>query len=431
MQQQSQVINTQFCIVGGGMVGASCALALLKKLPKAEVVLVEKTAADDIDLSSPPHIRVSALSVASHYWLAEIGAWQYIEKMRVQPYASLRVWEKLANANLLGAYNQVSFEAREAGLNTLGYMVENQVTRLGIWQALAKYQQQGRLQILLADKQQLGELYSIENKPQYAQLKFAPVANKEQQTSISSINCQCLIAADGANSKVRQLLGIPIKKRPYSQRVLALGVELAQPAGKETWQAFVPTGPLAFLPLMKVAGKHYAVLIWYDSQLRIEQKLSLPEAELIAKIGSIFPADLPPIKNIYGRGSFPIAKMHANRYYQQRCVLVGDAAHTINPLAGQGVNLGFLDAKALIEQLLHQDLADSAALEQAYVNYQQRRRLDNSLMMNVMDLFYYGFSNDFAPAKLIRNIGMSTFARSKKIKKRALRQALGFGMRFG
>lgn len=428
----SNIIDAPFCIVGGGMVGAACALALLKSRPSTEstqVILVEQRSPCALDMSTPPNLQVSALNMASHYWLSSIGAWAFIQQQRTHPYRALSVWEELSENSRMQGKNRVQFNAKMAGFEELGYMVENRVTQWGIWQALVKFEASGQLKILTADGkagERVGALQSIQGRDDCAQLRFASISgSSENPIEGLVVNAQCVIAADGGHSTVRTLAGIETDNRPYKQHVLAVGVELDEPAGDETWQAFHASGPVALLPMMSVAGKHYAVLIWYDSAARVTEHLTMDDVTLTRAIKQHYPNALPNIQSVYARARFPITKMHASMYHAGRVVLVGDAAHTINPLAGQGVNLGFKDAKALVERLSPMRNFEARELSRVFAEYERARRQDNALMMNAMDAFYYGFSNDVPPVKVLRNAALSLANRSGYLKRKVLRHAMG------
>lgn len=188
-----------------------------------------------------------------------------------------------------------------------------------------------------------------------------------------------------------------------------------------TWQQFFPTGPRAFLPLFD----HWASLVWYDSPQRIRQLQAMSMAQLSQEIAAFFPSRLGAVKAI-AAGAFPLVRRHAQQYVKPGLVLLGDAAHTINPLAGQGVNLGYRDVDALLEVLSQaRELAEPWHSEQVLLRYQRRRRTDNLMMQSGMDLFYTAFSNDLPAVKFARNLALMVAQRAGKLKEHALRYALG------
>ncbi len=202
---------------------------------------------------------------------------------------------------------------------------------------------------------------------------------------------------------------------------MLISVECADDPGDSTWQQFTPSGPRAFLPLFD----HWASLVWYDAPARIRQLQSMTMAQLQQEIASHFPARLGRVTP-QAAGAFPLTRRHALQYVQPGLALVGDAAHTIHPLAGQGVNLGYRDVDALLEIPAEargrgEDWASLPVLKR----YQARRRADNFIMQSGMDLFYAGFSNDLAPVRMLRNIGLMAAERAGVLKRQALKYALG------
>ena len=229
-----------------------------------------------------------------------------------------------------------------------------------------------------------------------------------------------LLAADGAHSAMRQQAGIGVTEWDYPQRCMLINVDTEVAQQDITWQQFYPTGPRAFLPL---PGAH-ASLVWYDSPARIRALQQLPLPQLEAAIRQAFPDCLPGIK-VTGADSFALTRRHAQRYVAGRVVLLGDAAHTIHPLAGQGVNLGFRDVATLVDLLVPAAASDDEPWLAQLSRYQRQRRRDNLLMQSAMDLFCATFSNDLPPLRLLRNLGLGVAQRAGPLKRQALRYALG------
>jgi 2-octaprenyl-3-methyl-6-methoxy-1,4-benzoquinol hydroxylase len=282
-------------------------------------------------------------------------------------------------------------------------MVENSVLQRALWQRL---QQQGV------------ELISP------ARLQAMQPGNGGWQLTLENgdrLLTKLVVGADGANSQVRQLAGMGIRGWNYAQSCMLISVRCEQDAGDCTWQQFTPDGPRAFLPLFD----RWASLVWYDSPARIRQLQAMNMAQLGQQIATHFPARLGKVTPV-SAGSFPLVRRHATRYVLPGLALVGDAAHTINPLAGQGVNLGYRDVDALIDTLVaSRDRAENWASEGVLKRYQRKRQKDNLLMQSGMDLFYFAFSTPVAPLRIVRNLGLMVAERSGVLKRQALKYALG------
>src|SRR5690606_27472602 len=208
---------------------------------------------------------------------------------------------------------------------------------------------------------------------------------------------------------------------------------LDEAAGAMTWQVFRPQGPFAYLPLFECEGaaaNHctaYASLVWYDAPAHIQKLMQLDLDALLDRVHQAFPDCLPRIRRIYGRAAFPLVKSHCLTYSRRSVVLVGDAAHTVNPLAGQGLNMGLQDAEVLagcLQATLDRTLSGGDQLRQALEAYERQRKPQNLLMTATVDAFYHIFSNDIGPLKTLRKFGLSLADKAGPLKRRVLRHAL-------
>ncbi|KAF3980590.1 MAG: 2-octaprenyl-3-methyl-6-methoxy-1,4-benzoquinol hydroxylase [Methylococcales symbiont of Iophon sp. n. MRB-2018] len=390
-------MNKEFdiAIIGGGMVGATAGCCLGGS--KLKVAVIEQIIPHSFALDQPHDLRVSALNIASQTILQQIGAWKGVLNRRYCPFKRMRVWETAGDTE---------FNCKDINRNELGFIVENRI-----------------IQLALLDR--LAELDNIE--------LIAPATIKKidydgiQPTAIelddgSKITAKVIVAADGGNSRVRKLVNIGVTSWDYKQHAMVISIETDYEQQDITWQRFLPSGPQAFLPLSGNCGS----LVWYNSAEVIKRLKSLSNKALIAEISAAFPKCLGTIKQVLAVSSFPLKRQHAQQYIKTGVALVGDAAHMINPLAGQGVNIGLLDAAVLAEVLIDahvkgEDLADMGVLNR----YEEMRRNKNLGMMTVMDAFYRVFSNDTMPLKFIRNLGLGMVERVFPAKNKIMRIATG------
>ena len=393
----TKMMNNHFdvIIVGGGMVGAAVACGLGDS--PLRVAVIESAPPQAFSPGQAHDLRVSALSIASKLILETVGAWQGVESMRHCPFRRMRVWESAGDTE---------FCSDDINCPQLGYIVENRVIQLALLERLAEF-----ANVTLISP-------AFIKKVNYAPLEMTEVV-LEDGTVLSA---KLLVAADGGQSRVRQAVGIGVTSWDYNQHALVLYVETEYGQQDITWQRFVPTGPQAFLPL----PGHYASLVWYHSPDEVSRLKALPYDELGHNLMSEFPQDLGQIRQILGTASFPLKRQHAQVYVKQGVVLVGDAAHTINPLAGQGVNIGMLDAAALCEVLMDAtknglDFSELSVLKR----YEKMRRNENLKIMSVMDVFYQVFSNDILPVKIVRNLGLGLAERILPAKNLVMRNAMG------
>ncbi|MDN8556756.1 3-demethoxyubiquinol 3-hydroxylase [Citrobacter werkmanii] len=385
---------TEIAIVGGGMVGGALALGLAQH--GFTVTVIEHAVPAPFVADGQPDVRISAISSASVSLLKGLGVWDTVQGMRSHPYRRLETWE-WENAHVM-------FDAAELKLPLLGYMVENTVLQQALWQALEAHPK-----VTLRVPASLISLHQHNDR------------HELELTGGEKISAKLVIGADGANSQVRKMAGIGIHAWQYAQSCMLITVQCDNAPGDSTWQQFTPDGPRAFLPLFD----DWASLVWYDSPARIRQLQGLNMSQLQAEIAKHFPSRLGNVTSV-AAGAFPLTRRHALQYVQPGLALVGDAAHTIHPLAGQGVNLGFRDVDALIDVLVNaRSYGESWASQPVLKRYQNRRMTDNFIMQSGMDLFYAGFSNNLQPLRIMRNLGLMAAERAGVLKRQALKYALG------
>jgi len=384
-------------IVGGGMVGSTLACALADS--DLSVAVIEQQYPSAFSPEQPHDLRVSALSLASERILRHVGAWDGILSRRLCPYRRMRVWEASDNR---GA---TEFDSTRIDQPYLGNIVENRVVQLAL---LERIRQIPNVDLICPAK--------IES------IDYSPGASLIRLDDGRELVGRLLIAADGGQSRVREAVGIGTHKWDYDQYALVASVETAYEQQDITWQQFTPTGPLAFLPL---SGNN-ASLVWYNTPNEARRLMELPERRFMEALTATFPERLGRIERLLDRGFFPLRRQHAQRYVGEGVALAGDAAHMIHPLAGQGVNIGLLDAAALAEVVLNAKAAGEAWESlQVLERYESSRRRHNLLMMQTMDVFYRVFSNDSMPLKLARNIGLGLAEKLPFAKDRVMQFAMG------
>ena len=387
MKKYDVIIN------GGGMVGATLACLLAKQ--GKQVAVIEAFAAKPFSQEDDYDLRVSAISRASQRALEEAGAWDSILAMRASPYEAMHVWDAAGNG-------EVRFDAAELGEPDLGHIIENRVIQLAVTEALGR--------------NKTADVY-LPNK--LSRFNLADDQIHVELQDGTRFAADLLVGADGANSQVRKLAAIEVKRDDYAQSGLVAVVKTEKPHEYTAWQRFQATGPVAFLPLAD--GR--CSIVWtlpsdladyYLSRNKTDFKVALAEA-LDFKLGKV--------TQVGDRAAFPLRGSQAEAYVQERIALIGDAAHTIHPLAGQGVNLGIKDAVELASQLRSSkgDLGSIKTLRR----YERARRGDNVLTMRAMEAFRLLFGHSAAPIKSLRNFGMNVFNQAPMIKNEVIRKAMG------
>jgi 2-octaprenyl-3-methyl-6-methoxy-1,4-benzoquinol hydroxylase len=382
-------------IIGGGMVGSAVACGLGGSALK--VAIIESSPPPVFTPDQPHDLRVSALSIASKNILETVGAWTGIENRRFCPFRRMRVWETAGDTE---------FCSDNINYSELGYIVENRVIQLALLERLQDFD---NIELICP---------AIINKFNYVSGKSTEIELDKGRI----LSAKVVVAADGGESRIRQAVGLGVTSWDYKQHALVIYIETAYGQQDITWQRFVPSGPQAFLPLTG----HYGSIVWYHSPDEINRLKTLSYSALKEELMTAFPDCLGKVNNVLGTASFPLKRQHAQSYVKPGVALVGDAAHTINPLAGQGVNIGLLDAAALGEVLIEGikeglEPGDLSLLKR----YEKLRRNENLKMMTVMDVFYQVFSNEVLPIKVLRNLGLGLAERILPAKNKVMRHAMG------
>lgn len=403
-------------IVGAGLAGSAlaCALRAAASTESAplRIALIEAQAIKKDWPACDENIngfdsRVSALTVASQAFLTEMGVWPAMIDQRVSPFEKMQVWDA-------DGTGEVSFDAADVRAPVLGHIVENRVTLAAL---VSQLRQASNVQIF--DTQAVVDLRlpekSDDEKPQLT------------LDDGSVIRSTLIVAADGANSPLREMAGFATREWDYEHDALVCTVSIEQPHQKTAWQRFTPFGPLAFLPLsVKANDKHYCSIVWSQTREQTAAVMAMNDEAFCIALSRAFENRLGRVTACSHRYNYPLQQRHAVDYAKPGFALVADAAHSIHPLAGQGINLGFADVKALSECILTahkrgQSIGDIAVLNR----YQRQRKGDNLAMMTAVE----GFKRLFAPIPLplrwLRNTGMNVLQRQATLKNKIIKYAMG------
>ncbi|WP_026970911.1 FAD-dependent monooxygenase [Aliagarivorans marinus] len=388
--------SVDVAIVGGGMVGLSLACAL--KDSDLRLALIEAKPPQPQEFDGEHQLRVSALSLSSQRFLTRLGAWQGIVDTRAAAYDDMQVWER-------DSFAKVRFQASELCLPHIGHIVENGLIRQQLWQ---QAQLLDNLQVI---EQPIAQLHRGESE---SWLSFE---------NGQAISAKLLVAADGANSWLRQHLDVPLTFWDYQHSAVVGTVRTELPHDHCARQVFSPEGPLALLPL---SDPHLCSIVWSVPPERAEQLQAMDAQAFNKAITIAFDARLGMVERQSELASFPLRMRYARDFAGPGFALIGDAAHTIHPLAGQGVNLGFMDAAALAQMLIELKQAGKAIGDyQQLRSFERWRKAEATQMIAAMESFKRLFGNDIAPVKLLRGLGMSAFDKLTPVKQQVMKHALG------
>lgn len=394
-------MQADLIIVGAGMVGSALALAL--EHSGLEILVV-----DGGPLSVRPFAaegafepRVSALSAASQRILERLGVWDGIAARRVSPYRDMRVWDGSGTGS-------VHFSAASVHAEVLGHIVENRVVQDALLDRL--------------HDSQIGLLGSA----RLEQLRRSGDGWLLTLADGRELRAPLLVAADGANSAVRRLAGCATREWDYLHHAIVTSVRCERAHQATAWQRFTDDGPLAFLPLARQGDEHWCSIVWSTVPAEAERLMALDDEAFRHELGKAFEWRLGQVTAVDPRLCIPLRQRHAKRYVESGLALIGDAAHSIHPLAGQGVNLGFLDAAVLAEVLLHALQRGEQPNDVRVLSRYERRRMPHNLaMMAAMEGFERLFQADPLPLRLLRNSGLNWVDDLPDAKALFVRRALG------
>lgn len=395
-------------IIGAGIAGSSLAVALAGH--GLSITLVEAQSVVRPDLPMVRDVqsfdtRVSALTPRSQVFLGKQGAWEAIAAYRYCAYRHMTVWDAEGTG-------QIDFDHAEVNVPELGYIVENRA----IVSALLA-------QVETAPDVTLMSPVALTSCSHLASSRISLTLDDGQV-----LETALLVAADGALSRVRELMAFDSREWDYGHRGIVATVEVAHSHEDTAWQRFLPSGPLALLPLPGAEGHHYCSIVWSLREHLVDDLLELDETAFCAELERASEGRLGAVLGASKRFAFPLRQRHAVDYVQPGVALVADAAHTIHPLAGQGINLGLQDVSVLAEEILKGRARGVSPGELALLRrYQRQRKGENLAMMTAMDGFKRLFEHQALPLRWLRNAGMRRVDQMLPLKQRIMRQAMGLG----
>ncbi len=382
-------------IVGGGMVGLSLACALGNS--PLQVGLVESSPHTKAPPADGFDLRVSALTLASEAMLKNIGAWPHVSRERLGVFREMRVWDE-------GSPGAVHFDGAELGQPHLGHIAENCMLQMALERRIAEFSN--------VHWYRPAALEEITVQRDYAELRL----------DSTRLRARLVVAADGARSRVREGLGIPVHGKDYRQHAVVAVVQSERPHAETAWQRFLATGPLAVLPL----PDKFSAIVWSTTPELATELKELDEARFCQRLDEALEQRFGGFSLVGPRGVFPLRRQHARRYTEPRVALIGDAAHTVHPLAGQGANLGFLDAIALAEVLRDALARDCDPGSHAVLRrYERWRKGHNHLVQCGMDGFHWLFSGGGKGRQLFRGLGLEMTDRMPLVKHEIMQFAAG------
>ena len=394
MKSETSKNHYDIVIVGGGIVGLTMANSLLGL--NLKVALIERY--EPVAVTAEINNRVSAINRAAITFFQQAGIWQHMPPERLSDFLKMHVWDTTG-------VGQIDFDSAEYGAQALGYIIENNV-----------------LQQALRDNLKPSE--NIDCLCPYA-IQSVDLTHSKQFVTLddgSELSCNLIIGADGGDSIVRQAANIDFQRKTYGQLGVVATVATELPHDKTARQCFLPSGPLAFLPLAD--GR--CSIVWSLDEEQADIVMSLDDDTFSRQLEHAFEFKLGAVASVSPRSAFPLAHGHVNAYVQSGLALIGDAAHTIHPLAGQGANLGIMDALSLADII-------KTALEQnrqwyalhTLRGYERQRKGDNLLMEAAMSGFKALFGNQDPLLGTLRNTGLNMVNQLPMVKHQLMQHALG------
>lgn len=389
--------SVDVAIVGGGMVGLAVACGL--QGCGLRVAVLEQHVPQPLAVDAPPQLRVSAINAASEKLLTRLGVWSDIVARRACCYHGMEVWDK-------DSFGRIEFDDQSMGYSHLGHIVENAEIHYALWQKA-----QRSPDITLLAPAEIQQVAWGENEA-FLTLKEGTM-----------LTARLVIGADGANSWLRNKADIPLTFWDYRHHALVATIRTQEAHGAVARQAFHGEGILAFLPL---SDPHLCSIVWSLSPQEAERMQQASVDEFNQALNIAFDNRLGLCSVESERQTFPLTGRYARQFAAHRLALVGDAAHTIHPLAGQGVNLGFMDAAELIDELKRLQRQGKDIGQYIYLRrYERSRKHSAAMMLAGMQGFRELFAGENPAKKLLRDIGLKLADTLPGVKPQLIRQAMG------
>lgn len=366
-------MNQDVVVAGAGITGSACALALAKN-PALNILLIDQKAITEDRSQDNP--RVSAITLSSANFLQQLDVWDEVKNQPLGSFQKMHVWDAVEKG-------KITFDCLEICRDTLGYIVEDRIIRRAL---LQKVQEKKNIQVYAP--------FKLENE-------YPP--------------CKLLIGADGANSWVRKQAGIEIKEKDYNHTAVTAMIETEKPHQHTAWQCFLPAGTLAFLPL---ANPCQSSMVWSTQPEHANELLHMSAEKFSNELNVVFENKLGHSQLISSRAAFPLCMRHAKKYIQPGLALIGDAAHTLHPLAGLGVNLGLQDTACLTKIILN---AINKQRDYSSLNilrrYERERKSENTIMIETIGLLKTLFMSDNKLMQSLRSAGLNLIDKTYFLKK--------------
>ena len=388
-----KILNFDVVIVGAGMVGLTLANLLLRQ--GKSIAIIDQNEPPGFNSSQEYSARVTAVSPGSKAIFEYIDAWKLMQSKRISPFSSMFVWDELSNA-------KIYFNSRDVSEPNLGYIVENVVIQSSLYECLKQQDQMfWCLSTSVSDIQQHQEHIEIE------------------LTDQQNLRANLLVGADGQRSSVRNFAQLAYSEKSYQQKGIVARVQTEGLHQDTAWQRFLSTGPLALLPL----SNGECSIVWSVHNNYAEELMSLDDIKFSKKISQASDYQLGNVSLCSQRAAFPLLSGQADSMVQPRIALVGDAAHAIHPLAGQGANLGFTDAAVLADILAktEKDIGNYKVLRR----YERSRAGETQIMQSAMNAFVAAFGSTSSSVITARNVALNAADKFQPLKRFFMRHAMG------